>query len=638
MRHLPAVGVVLALAGSIACSDKSPTAPTAPPDSATATVAPAPVPGAAAGASISGTVAAPGTFSAGYGTFTGTLFIQVVGSDVSSPVSANGSFELKGVPAGEVVLKISGGGLDATLLVGSVGSGESVRLAIVVGGAVPVINSDSRVSAGQNKELEGTLQAKQPPAGLVVNNQVVEVVAGSTSIKHGSALLTYEDLAVGQRVHVRGTIRVAAGTTALVAERIEVQQAVPPSPSAEVVVRGKIASLVEGSCDAKSLVFTVTPSSGPVRVIRTTDATGFSAPCVLLKVGTEVEVKGAEPAGAGAVLAAKVYFEPPTVSVSGTVAAVTAGSCGEKNLEFDVAATGVTASARHVRTNASTVFSSPCSEVIVNAKVAVEGLVLSGSDTITATKVTVKEQPSVPVSFVGIVSSIKSGSCGTPGVLFEATVAAISGGTTRRVQTDGSTVFSPSCGDVTVGAKVLVDGQTRGTSDVVFATKVTVTVPASTAVSFTAAVSYIAGGSCDARNLVFDGTVVGIAAITRRVQTSGDTLFATPCSQITVGAKVYVEGVIPAGSDTVRASKVKVTQAAGHLSVTGAISGLSSVAACPLVTFAVTAVALTPASVFVQTQASTVFSPGCSALKNGDVVKVEGTQQGDRLVATAVKR
>jgi hypothetical protein len=638
MRHLLAVGVVLALAGSIACSDKSPTAPTPAPESATSSVTPTPVPGAAAGASISGTVAAPGTSSAGYSTFTGTLFIQVVGSDVSSLVSANGSFELKGVPAGEVVLRIGGGDLDATLLVGSVGSGESVRLVIVVGGAVPVITSDSRVNAGQNKELEGTLQAKQPPAGLVVNNQIVEVAAGSTSIKHGSALLTYEDLAVGQRVHVRGTIRVAAGTTALVAGIIEVQQTSPPSPSAEVVVRGKIASLVDGSCDAKNLAFTVTPSSGQVRLIRTNDATGFSAPCVLLKVGTEVEVKGSEPAGAGAVLAAKVYFEPPTVSVSGTVAAVTAGSCGEKNLEFDVAATGVTASTKHVRTSASTVFSSPCLEIVVNAKVAVEGLALSGSDTITATKVTVKELPSVPISFVGIVSSIKSGSCGTAGVLFEATVVAINGGTTKRVQTDAGTVFSPSCGDVKEGAKVSVDGQTRGTSDVVFATKVTVTVPASTAVSFTAAVSQIAGGSCEAKNLVFDGTVVGVAAATRRVQTSGDTLFATPCSEVKVGAKVYVEGGIPAGSDTVRASKVMVTQAAGSMSVAGAISGLSSVAACPLVTFAVTASAVTPTSVSVQTQASTVFSPGCSALKNGDVVKVEGTKQGDKLVATVVKK
>ena len=636
MRHLLAVGVVIALAGSIACSDTSPAAPTAPPESATSSVPPAPIPGAAAGASISGTVAAPGTLSAGYGAFTGTLLIQVVGSDVSSLVSANGSFELKGVPAGEVVLRISGGGLDVTLLAGSVGSGESVRIVIVVGGAVPVINSDSRVNAGQKKELEGMIQAKQPPARLVVNNQIVEVAAGSTSIKHGSALLTYEDLAVGQRVHVRGTIRVAAGTTALVADVIEVQQASPPS--AEVVVRGKIASLAEGSCDARNLAFTVTPSSGPVRMIRTNDATGFSAPCALLKVGTEVEVKGTEPAGAGAVLAAKIYFDPPAVSVSGTVAAVTAGSCGGKNLEFDVAATGITAATTRVKTNASTVFSSPCSEVVVNARVAVEGVALPGSNTITATKVTVKEVPSAPISFVGIVSSVKSGSCGSAGVLFEATVAAINGGTTKRVQTDAGTVFAPSCGDVKEGAKVLVDGQTRGTSDVVFATKVTVTLPAPAAVSFTAAVAQIAGGSCDAKNLVFNATVVGIVAATKRVQTTGDTLFATPCSEVKVGAKVYVEGGIPAGGDTVFASKVKVTQAAGPISVAGTISGLSSVAACPLVTFAVTAQAVTPTSVSVQTQASTVFSPGCSALKNGDVVKVEGTTQGDTLVATAVKK
>ena len=92
MRHLLAVGVVLALAGSIACSDTSPAAPTAPPESATSAVPPrrflAQRPGQAS--CRSGTVAAPGTLSAGYGAFTGTLLIQVVGSDVSSLVSANG--------------------------------------------------------------------------------------------------------------------------------------------------------------------------------------------------------------------------------------------------------------------------------------------------------------------------------------------------------------------------------------------------------------------------------------------------------------------------------------------------------------------------------------------------------------------
>jgi hypothetical protein len=40
----------------------------------------------------------------------------------------------------------------------------------------------------------------------------------------------------------------------------------------------------------------------------------------------------------------------------------------------------------------------------------------------------------------------------------------------------------------------------------------------------------------------------------------------------------------------------------------------------------------------VQASSSTVFSPGCTPLKDGDKVKVEGTKPADKLLATSVTR
>ena len=645
MRSVLATVLCAGLVMTMGCGDKA-AAPVGPtPVAVTPALgpqAPETPPAPSGGAVIAGTITLPAGAS-GFGpqTITTAVIVAVVGTDVTALVGGTGAFELRGVPAGDVTLRITGAGIDTAVAVGAVQTGQTVQLVIVVSGLVPVISADSRLGHGQQTELEGTIAEKRAPDRIVVRSQLVEVT-GATVIKDGSRVLTYADLAVGQRVHVRGTASVAVSATVVVAESITVQGDGTTGPPAETMVRGKVAAGFGGSCDGKDLSFTVSLVGGGTARVLTAPNTKFSPSCTVITEGVYVEATGTVEAGSGALLATKVYADPgekpgstPTpITFSGTVGALTGGTCGAGNLTFDVSVSGVSTVTKHVRTSAATVFSASCAAVAAGAKVTVDGLLLDG-DVVEASKVTiVPASPTpTPMTFSGTVAAIISGSCGGKNLLFYVSVTGITG-VTRFVQTSASTSFSPACADVIVGAKVSVEG-TLPSGETVAASRVTVVPASSTPITFTGTVGALTGGSCGAGTLAFNATVSGVSTITKYVRTSASTVFSPSCTAVAVGAKVTVEGRLFEGN-VVEATKVTVVDAS-KVTVTGTISGFVAIS-CPALTFTVSVTGVTPTTTTVQTSSTTAFSPGCTPLKDGDKVKVEGTKPGDKLLATAVTR
>jgi len=473
MRSVRSILLLVALLVTGACGDKT-AAPTAPtpvaetPASSTVTTPPSTVP--SPGATIAGTITMPaGTGTFGARTITTTVIVQVAGTDLSAIVGAQGNFELRGVPAGDVTLRISGMGVDTSVAVGILEAGEAVQLAIVVSGTVPLITADSRLGHGQSTEIEGTIVEKQAPNRIVVRSQLVEV-AGSTVIRYANQTLTYADLAAGQRVHVRGVVSVTVSSTIVVADAIDVQsEGPPPTPPAEIMVRGSVVGISGGSCDSKNLSFTVAAVGGGTKLVQASASTAFSSPtsCVSIKTGAYVEATGAMQAGSDTLLASKIYVAdaPTPITFTGTVGSLTGGSCGAANLTFDAAVAGITTVTKHVQTSSTTAFSPSCAAVVAGAKVTVEGMLQEGY-VVVASKVTVAA--ATPTSISGVVSGFVATSC--PAVTFSVTVTGVTS-TVTTVQASSSTVFSPGCTLLKDGDKVKVEGTKP--ADKLLATSVT---------------------------------------------------------------------------------------------------------------------------------------------------------------------
>jgi hypothetical protein len=143
-------------------------------------------------------------------------------------------------------------------------------------------------------EMEGRIAAINPvgstPPTLVVDNTWVSVPVG-TEIRHGSTILGFTDLKVGDRVHVRGNME----GTVLVAQLVNLQNDNPVS----VVVKGAVTvpPAITGTCPA--IIFTVQGWT-----VQTSLDTDFAkGPCTAIAAGTNVQVKGI-PQGSTGVLAA----------------------------------------------------------------------------------------------------------------------------------------------------------------------------------------------------------------------------------------------------------------------------------------------------------------------------------------------
>jgi hypothetical protein len=226
------------------------------------------------------------------------LVVTIAGSSSQATVDANGHFTLTGVPAGDVVLRFQGTGVNATLTVSAVQSGQTITIVVSIANGSAELASDDRSSAaGGTVQLEGRVDAVPPVSAagtFIVDGQTV-VTNASTAFTEDGSKVTFAALAVGVRVHVSGT----TSGTMLLATSVDIQNTNATLP---VIVNGIVQAF---SGTASSFSFTV--DSTLVKGDATTTFTGNSAFTDLAN-GKRVEVRGLQ--GNGFVTATSIHVNP----------------------------------------------------------------------------------------------------------------------------------------------------------------------------------------------------------------------------------------------------------------------------------------------------------------------------------------
>jgi hypothetical protein len=271
------IGFLMCLAAfSSGCGGhgSTPTSPsTSPGSSATA-------------ATITGTVqgGASALTSASSGAALNGVTVTVVGTSISSGVDAAGRFMLTNVPPGGVELRISGGGLDASVSLTAVEASQTIEIVIVVSGSTANLESELRDGGGES-QLEGRVESLPPTTAALTFRAAGRTITtgASTRFTDGGETRSFSDLRIATRVHVKGHM---SGTT-LTATSVQLQNSKPTVP---VEVNGVIDSVTG---DAASFQFNIGS-----RVIRGDSTTSFSGSGKSseafgnLKGGVRVEVKG----------------------------------------------------------------------------------------------------------------------------------------------------------------------------------------------------------------------------------------------------------------------------------------------------------------------------------------------------------
>jgi len=309
--------------GCVACGGEAPQVPAGPSSTG--------VPSSATqGATIRGNVSAGAPLAA--------VAAQVAGTPISSPVGPGGGFSLDGVPAGAVQLRFVGSGVDASVALSPVQSGDVVSVLVGVAGATATVQSESR-NAGGKVELEGRIESLPPTQAantLVVDGRTVTTTT-TTAIRDGNdAAKAFTDLAIGQRVHVKGTL----GVDSIVADSILIQNTNVAIP---VNVNGIVDQLSGTSASFEFLIDGRKIKGDTTTVFfGDTGLLGFSA----LKNGARVEVKGEM--RDGYVFAVRIHVngsdteEPPqdeSASVEGRLESI-AGT--KPALTLEIKSSGVT--------------------------------------------------------------------------------------------------------------------------------------------------------------------------------------------------------------------------------------------------------------------------------------------------------
>ena len=169
-------------------------------------------------------------------------------------------------------------------------SAPSASGTLLVASATRSFGDGSSGTVGDPVEIEGRIESlppTQPAETLVVDGRTVTVSA-ETVIRQGDTARTFADLAIGQRVHVKGTL----GAAAIAAAIITIQNTTTSIP---VNVNGTVTSLT-GDASA----FTVIVDGREVRGDATTVFYGDGGVAVAfgaLAVGSRVEVKGLQQDG-----------------------------------------------------------------------------------------------------------------------------------------------------------------------------------------------------------------------------------------------------------------------------------------------------------------------------------------------------
>jgi hypothetical protein len=343
--------IALVALGCAACNGEAPQPPAAPTTTGAALEG---VPPVVHGATIMGNVSAGAPLGAtaaqvagtsissplGYGPTAAPLAamsVQVVGTSISSTVGKGGGFSLEGVPAGDVRLRFVASGVDASVALRPVQSGDVVSVLVAVAGTAAAVQSESR-NAGGTVELEGRIESlTAADSSLVVAGWAVATNIRTTFRDGNNVTKTFADLAIGQRVHVKGTL----GVESIVADSILIQNTNAAVP---VNVNGIVDEL-NGSAASFEFLVGGRKIKGDAATVLYGDV-GGSLPFAALKDGLRVEVKGEM--RDGHVYAVRIHVngattpEPPRTDSASIEGPLTAKSGAEPELTLTIGGTTVT--------------------------------------------------------------------------------------------------------------------------------------------------------------------------------------------------------------------------------------------------------------------------------------------------------
>ena len=167
--------------------------------------------GAATGATINGIVNGMSSASSAWSTASSNtanttpagITVTVVGTAISTTVSGTGTFTLSGVPSGNVQLRFSGPGVEATLTITGVTT-EQIQIVITLSGSSANVDSMNRTPTAGAAEVEGLISSiSYGDRSMKVAG--IEVKVRNAPILYGSSQVGLTTLQVGHRVHVKGT-------------------------------------------------------------------------------------------------------------------------------------------------------------------------------------------------------------------------------------------------------------------------------------------------------------------------------------------------------------------------------------------------------------------------------------------------
>jgi hypothetical protein len=262
------------------------------------------------GAVISGVVtgagAAASTMSSEstFGTLgtSSSIKVTVTGTNISTTTDGQGRFTLTGVPGGNVEIQFTSPSGTAKITLSGVSSSDRIEITVSLNGNNARVDAEHRHRDDNGVEANGRITAVDTSARTLRVGTTQVRVPPTAVIRHGSRVLAFADLHVGDHVEVKGTVE----SGVLVASEVKVEQDDDDDgrdDANEVELKGTVSAL-SGTCP--SLTFTIQNT----KVVTSASTSFREVTCAAIAGGTVkvVEVKGTRRSD-GSVAATRVERE-----------------------------------------------------------------------------------------------------------------------------------------------------------------------------------------------------------------------------------------------------------------------------------------------------------------------------------------
>lgn len=255
---------------------------------------------ASTGVVLNGSIVIGGSSSSAFGvsahatpasSIAGTVTVTLQGSSqVSTTVASDGSFTLRGLPAGSFTLLFTRDGSPlGTLTFNSVKPNQEVTITISVATGSVVLVQEKRDGIGHGDvEIEGRVEQILGATAtfdhrFIINERTVVVRPGQTSIREGSTQRSVSDLTVGVRVHVKGVwLPLEGALQPLLAHEIKLRddeddEDEDDNPPATPTPTPRAACLIEGGTAGRDIELQGTIATGTAAAFRLTLEGGRAA-------------------------------------------------------------------------------------------------------------------------------------------------------------------------------------------------------------------------------------------------------------------------------------------------------------------------------------------------------------------------